>query len=147
MAGNRSAAGNGSFHLIETVKPENPTQVFFIDISGGLNLRLADLFEENILEIRGKVSLEIGDVTVDGQRVFRFKLDASGTIKVIKLGNIASGAATFVLQTAGGLEDLEFWGVATFATNLSFLEQYGIFLQGSVAAPGQLDRPRRRPSG
>ena len=134
-AGDASVAGSGSFHLIEALEASDapvPEKIFFIDISGGLELRLADVFDENILEIRGKVSLEIGNVTIDGRKVFRFKLDASGTIKVIKLGNIASGAATFVLQSSGGLADLEFWGVATFATNLSFLEQYGIFLQGSV---------------
>ncbi len=134
-AGDASVAGSGSFHLIEALEASDaavPEKIFFIDISGGLELRLADVFDENILEIRGKVSLEIGNVTIDGRKVFRFKLDASGTIKVIKLGNIASGAATFVLQSSGGLSDLEFWGVATFATNLSFLEQYGIFLQGSV---------------
>ena len=37
-----------------------PGKVFFIDISGGMYLRLGDLFDEPILEIRGKVSLEIG---------------------------------------------------------------------------------------
>ena len=39
-------------------------RVFFIDISGAMELRLADLFDEPILEIRGKVSIEIGDRTV-----------------------------------------------------------------------------------
>ena len=107
--------------------------MFFIDISGGMELRLADLFDEPVLEIRGKVSLEFGNRTLrDGSTKFRMKLEASGTIKVIKLGNLASGAASFVLETGDGLEDLEFWGVASFATNFSFLEQYGVFMQGSA---------------
>ena len=37
-----------------------------------------------------------------------------------------------MLENGDGLEDLEFWGVAAFATNFDFLEQYGIFLQGSA---------------
>src|SRR6185312_2610836 len=51
--------------------------------------------------------------------------------KVIKLGNIASGAAHFVLET-GGLGDIQFWGVAAFATNLDFLQNWGITLSGTA---------------
>ena len=57
-------------------------------------------------------------------------LTASGTIQVIKLGNLASGAATFVLQTGDSLADTELWGVAAFSTNFDFLHTYGIDLQG-----------------
>src|SRR5439155_10066341 len=105
-----------------------PGKVFFIDISGALELRLADLFDEPILEIRGKVSLEIGKNATTGD--VRFALTASGTIKVIKLGNLASGAATFVLQTGDSLADTELWGVAAFSTNFDFLHTYGVDLQG-----------------
>ena len=163
--GNEGVAGSGSFTLIEEVEQAEPDEpvdrVFFIDISGGMELRLADLFDEPILEIRGKVSLEIGNRTmrdsnnclvypdgtatnlVDGCQIpvvvgtdplkrFRFGLTASGTIKVIKLGNIASGAASFVLEKGDSLADIEFWGVVAFQTNLQFLEQYGIYAQGSA---------------
>src|SRR5204863_9576641 len=111
-AGNRGVAGTQSFRLIDSLKaggsdPQN--RVFFIDISGGLELNLADLTkDEPVLEIRGKVSLEIG--SKDGHP--RFTLTASGTIKVIKIGNIASGAASFVLETGDSLGDTKFWGVA-----------------------------------
>jgi len=73
------------------------------------------------------VSLEIGKSDTGG---LRFALTASGTIKVIKLGNLASGAATFVLQTGDSLADTELWGVAAFSTNFDFLHTYGVDLQG-----------------
>ena len=58
------------------------------------------------------------------------ELTASGTITVIKIGNIASGAADFVLQTGSSLSDIEFYGVAAIQTNFDFLQQYGIYLSG-----------------
>ena len=161
--GNPGTTGSASFQLIETVKQaaagQAPDKVFFIDISGKMTLQLADLFDEPLLEIRGKVSLEIGDRkvkdnnncyvyptgtvtqlvagcnvplvgdTTEPIKRFRFALRASGTIKVIKLGNIASGAASFVLETG---DEIQFWGVAAFQTNFEFLEQYGIYLKGSA---------------
>ena len=132
-AGNLGTAGSKTFSLVEPIQAQAdgttpPGKVFFIDISGGMELRLGDLFDEPILEIRGKVSLEIGKDATSGD--LRFELTASGTIKVIKLGNLASGAATFVLQTGDSLADTELWGVAAFSTNFDFLHTYGIDLQG-----------------
>ena len=91
-----------------------------------MELRLADLTPEPLFEIRGKVSLEIGRNSATNKT--RFLLAASGTIKVFKLGNLASAAAKFVLEVGDDFADIEFWGVAAFQTNFEFLEQYGIYL-------------------
>ncbi|MCK4537152.1 MAG: hypothetical protein KAT93_09065, partial [Desulfuromonadales bacterium] len=81
--------------------------------------------DEPIIDIRGKVSLEFGSDSI--------KLEASGTIKIIKLGNVGSAAALFVLKignTASGLP--EFWGVAKIQANLDFLKNVGLFVEGSA---------------
>ena len=134
--GNLGAEETERFQLVQSAQPPvegNPApRVFFIDISGGMELRLAGAFDNQpIIEIRGKVTLEIGP-SPDDADVLRVSLFASGTLKVIALGNIASAAATFVLEKGDGLGDLSFWGVAAFSTNFDFLEQYGIFLKGSA---------------
>src|SRR6185312_6246592 len=116
---------------VATESNPTPNRVFFIDISGRMLLQAFGFTDEPILEIRGKVTLEIGQVHVVDHDVARFTLDASGTIKVIKLGNIASGAAHFVLEI-GGLGDIQFWVVAAFATNLDFLQNWGITLSGTA---------------
>ena len=68
-----------------------------------------------------------------GGIVARFSIDASGTIKIIKLGNIGSVAARFILQTGDTLSgNPEFWGVAKIQANLDFLKNYGIFAEGSA---------------
>jgi hypothetical protein len=113
-AGNLGVAETQSFYLTEPPAVSDPAEepdpestsyrVFFIELSGGMELRFADLFDEPILEIRGKVALEFGNRPIgDGQTKARIALFASGTIKVIKLGNLASGAATFVSR----------WGTAS----------------------------------
>ncbi|HEX6131015.1 MAG TPA: hypothetical protein VF044_04745, partial [Actinomycetota bacterium] len=136
--GNLGVAGSERFTLVEALQDTpagaTPSKVFFIDISGGMQLWFVPLVpDEPVLEIRGKVTLEFGKRTLaDGTQRFRFTLDASGTIDVYKIGNIASGAASFVLETGGTLGTTEFWGVAAFATNLDFLLDYGIELKGSI---------------
>ena len=104
--GNLALGGSQSFQVVERVEPPPADgaigQVFFIDISGSIELRLADLFDgEPIIEIRGKASFEAGKRLVGGVEKTRLSFTASGTIKVIKLGNIASGAASFVLEFGG----------------------------------------------
>ena len=112
-----------------------------------MELRLADVFDEPIIEIRGKVSIEIGNRTLaDGSTRFRLSINASGTIKVIKLGNLASGAAKFVLEKGDALEDLEFWGVAAFQTNFAFLERTASSCRARRccrSTPPGASRPRR----
>ena len=62
-------AGATSTHKLQVAQapqppdPADPPRVFFIDISGGMELRLAGAFDNQpIIEIRGKVTLEIGAV-------------------------------------------------------------------------------------
>ena len=108
--------------------------VFFIEISGGIKLEGLGFTDEPIIDIRGGVTLEIGDFQLtNGDIVKRFTLDANGTIKIIKLGNIGSAAARFVLQTGATVSGSpEFWGVAKIQANLDFLKNYGIFAEGSA---------------
>ena len=138
VAGNTGTAGSDSFMVTEaltspTTSAPSPSKVFFIEISGGLRLDgLGFTGDEPIFEIRGKVVLEVGNRPIPGGGTkLRFDLEASGTITVIKLGNIASGAAHFVLET-GGLNDIQFWGVAAFATNFDFLRNWNITLSGEA---------------
>ena len=62
--GNEGTASRARFTLVESVPAPadaTPERVFYIDISGGMELRLAGAFDNQpILEIRGKVTLEIG---------------------------------------------------------------------------------------
>ena len=106
--------------------------MFFIALSGGMNLQAGGLFgdtpDEPLLAITGSVELTIGTDPVTHDT--RIELTASGTITVIKIGNIASGAADFVLQTGSSLSDIEFYGVAAIQTNFDFLQQYGVYLSG-----------------
>jgi hypothetical protein len=148
--GNAVIGSAETFTVIDRLEQADPAapppdRVFFIDLSGGLELNGAGLFDEPILEIRGKATIEIGERTLpDGTKRNRMTLEASGTIKVIKIGNIASGAASFVLETGDSIEDVEFWGVAAFATNLDVLKPYGITLAGSARLQINLtDRPQR----
>ena len=130
--GDLGVGGTATFQVIDQLTSSDvateanptPNRVFFIDISGRMLLQAFGFTDEPILEIRGKVTLEIGQVHVVDHDVARFTLDASGTIKVIKLGNIASGAAHFVLEIGGGLGDTKLYGVAAFETNLAFLHPY-----------------------
>src|SRR6185503_16277210 len=90
--------------------------------------------DEPIIDIRGKVTLEVGDfVLTNGSTIKRFSLDAAGTIKIIKIGNIGSAAARFILQTGDTVSGSpEFWGVAKIQANLDLLKNYGIFVEGSA---------------
>ncbi|MEP7335688.1 MAG: hypothetical protein ABI717_07900, partial [Actinomycetota bacterium] len=130
-AGSVGEAGTASFRVTDALSTADvptpsttPSRVFFIEISGKISLEAFGFLDEPILEIRGKVVLEIGQVNVGGVNVTRFSLDASGTVKVIKLGNIASGAAHLVLEIGGGLGNTKLYGVAAFETNLAFLHPY-----------------------
>jgi hypothetical protein len=141
-AGNPGAATvigeEDSFQLIEAVPLAEPGQlaprVFFIEISGGVKLQGLGFTDEPIIDVRGKVVLEIGNFPApNNQTITRFTLDASGTVKIIKLGNIGSIAARFILQTGDTVTgNPEFWGVAKIQVNLDFLKNYGIFAEGSA---------------
>jgi len=102
-------------------------KVFFINLSGGMQLNGLGFTSEPILEVRGVVDLEIDAV----RNVF--KLEMSGTIKIIKIGNIASAAGRFILDNSHTTSnDPQFWGVLKFQVNLAILENYGVFLGGEA---------------
>jgi hypothetical protein len=134
--GNPGGTESESFEVIEAVQDESqtesengPSTVFFIELSGGLELNGLGFLDEPILEIRGKVALEIG---ADLPDLF-FSVFASGTVKVIKLGNIGSIAAKFVLKVALDFSEFpQFWGVAKIQANFEFLQSLGIDLEGSA---------------
>ena len=134
--GDPGLGGSAAFKLIDQVQNQGSgsteERVFFIALSGGMNLQAGGIFgdtpDEPLLKITGAVELTIGTDPVT--HLTRFELTASGTITVIKIGNIASGAADFVLQTGNSLSDLEFYGVAAIQTNFDFLQQYGVYLSG-----------------
>ena len=109
-----------------------PDKVFFIDLSGGMELRLADISPEPLLEIRGKVTLEIGNELRDGNK-FRVHarrlghdqgLSSSATSPRAPRSSCSRSATASTTSSSGASPP--------FAANLEFLEQYGIYLQGSV---------------
>ena len=131
QVGTVATSGSESITVIESLTDTEAQaeggRVFFIDISGGLELNALGVLDEPLLEIRGAVSIELD--FAGG----RFSIDASGTVKLYKVGNIASGAARFILQTANTLSgDPEFWGVMKLQTNLDFLQEFGIIAEASV---------------
>jgi hypothetical protein len=140
-SGNPGQNSSQGFQVIETVKHDDVSQggqalgkVFFIEISGGIKLQGLGFTDEPIIDIRGGVTLEIGQfVLPSGGTVARFTVDAHGTIKIIKLGNIGSAAARLVLQVGDTVSgDPEIWGVAKIQANFDFLKNYGIFAEGSA---------------
>ncbi|MHC4396737.1 MAG: hypothetical protein ACYS1A_13895 [Planctomycetota bacterium] len=126
--GNLGAAETEIFAVVEPATTTETTRVFFIELSGGLQLRDPLGFASDpLLHIRGKVVLEI-----DYQRAI-FTLDLSGTVEIYKIGNVASGAGRFVLDGSQGLSRVpQFWGVLKFQTNFDFLTPYGIYLYGTA---------------
>ena len=138
--GNPGSDSTESLQLVETVKQPSAQgghavgKIFFIEISGGIKLQGLGFTDEPIIDIRGGVKLEVGDFVLDnGATIKRFSVDANGTIKIIKLGNIGSAAARFVLQTGDTVSGQpEFWGVVKVQANLDFLKNYGIFVEGEA---------------
>lgn len=150
--GNEGTSGSASFQLIEPMtQPVGSDQPvgrgFFMEISGGVKLQGLGFTKEPIIDIRGRVVMEFGAVKLasTGKDVTRFTLDASGTVKIIKLGNIGSVAARFVLQTGDTPSgDPEFWGVAKVQANLDFLKEFGNLRGRQRGVAGQHDS--RRPA-
>ena len=139
MSGNHGQDAVQAFQVISTLKPDNGQggqtvgKVFYIEISGGIKLQGLGFTDEPIIDIRGGVTLEISKVLQNGNLIDRFSIDANGTIKIIKLGNIGSAGARFVLQTGATVSGSpEFWGVVKIQANLDFLKNYGIYVEGSA---------------
>ena len=99
--------------------------MFFIQISGELLLNDAGLTSGPLVDITGSVMLTVGAGPV-------FTLSANGTVFVYKVGNIASGAAYFVLNASAGLSQPKFYGVLKLDTNFGFLKPYGITAQATA---------------
>ena len=139
--GDAGTAGAESFAIIQRLQDEssnpNPSRVFFIDISGGMELRLADLDaraaardpRQGVARDRPYRHARLGSCST-----------ASGTIKVFKLGNLASAAAKFVLEVGNNFTDIQFWGVAAFQTNFDVPRAVRHLPAGLGAAAGQHDR-------
>ena len=112
--------GTASSHVTDII---TQSESFFIEISGGILLQSAGLFDEPLIEIAARARIEI-----DSTREV-FSLDFSGELSIIKLGTVGATAGKFFLatgETPSG--NPEFWGVMTVETNFSALEEYGIFL-------------------
>ncbi|MFL2871082.1 MAG: calcium-binding protein, partial [Pirellulaceae bacterium] len=119
-AGNEGSAGTKQIALI--TQAEN----FFIEVSGGIELNAADLFDEPLMSVTAEVSLEM-----DFARKV-FQMEFSGEMQIIKLGNVGATAGRFVLDSSDENSSIpKFWGVASLETNFSELEQYGLYLGGS----------------
>ena len=116
-AGNQSGAAQRQFAVITQAAS------FFIELSGGILLQSAGIFDEPLLEAKATVILEIDAA----RRVFT--LSFTGELKIIKLGTVGATAGRFVLDMSGTASTSpQFWGVATIDTNFQALEQYGLFL-------------------
>jgi len=126
--GNTASSSTQSFNVMEEIgTADSSGRSFMIMIQGGIELQALGLLEEPLLEIRGQV---IFDLNFE-RKVFA--VDMSGTVKVYKLGNIASGAGRFILDASDKTDGTpQFWGVVKLQTNFAFLEQYGVFITGEA---------------
>ncbi len=129
MAGDVGTASTESFQVISQVQPPvagaTNQQVFFISISGQLLLNDAGLTSQPLIDMTGNVTITISPEP-------NFTLSATGTVDVYKVGNVASGAAYFVLNTGNGLSTPELYGVLKLDTNFGFLIPYGITAQATA---------------
>ena len=129
MAGDVGTASTQSFQVISQVQPpvsgQTDQQVFFISISGQLLLNDAGLTSQPLIDMTGNVTITIGAGP-------DFTLSTTGTVDVYKVGNVASGAAYFVLNTGNGLTTPELYGVLKLDTNFGFLIPYGITAQATA---------------
>ncbi|MCX5670553.1 MAG: hypothetical protein NTU94_04440, partial [Planctomycetota bacterium] len=118
-AGNAGTASTGAVKII------TQAAVFFIEISGGVELRAADFLDEPLFTVRAQVTMEI-----DAARKV-FTLEFNGQLTLIKLGTVGATSGRFVLDMSGTVSSLpQFWGVMTLETNFKEFEQYGIFISG-----------------
>src|SRR5262249_52243647 len=122
----RDDAGNGGVGSAQAVAVITQARSFFIELSGGVELRLADLLDQPLMKADAKVTLEI-----DSARHV-ITLSFSGQLSIYKLGTVGATAGRFILDLSYTLSDSpQFWGVATLQTNFKALEPYGLFILGS----------------
>ena len=119
----RDSQGNLGLAGTQTVRIITQASEFYIDLSGGIELRAADLLDEPLMSVKAHVLLEI-DPT---RNVIKLSFD--GQLSIYKIGTVGATAGKFVLDLGNGLSAVpQFWGVATLETNFGALEPYGIFL-------------------
>ncbi len=141
LDGNRGQNATQAFQVITTLKQDNGQggqasgKIFFIEISGGVKLQGLGFTDEPIIDIRGKVTLEVGDYVLSNGRhdqalqPGRLRHDQGHQDRQHR----ARPAARFVLQTGDTVSgDPEFWGVAKIQANFDFLKNYGIFADGEA---------------
>ena len=113
---------NAGQETVQQIGIITEAQSFFIELSGGVILQAANLFDEPLIEIFAEVIIELDFV----REVFSLSL--SGQLNVIKLGTVGATAGKFVLDNSGELSSSpQFWGVLTLETNFQEFEQFGIF--------------------
>jgi hypothetical protein len=121
----QDTSGNFGVAASEQIGIITQAESFFIELSGGIILEAAELFDEPLMEVKASATLEM-----DFQRQV-FQLSFAGQLNVIKLGTVGATAGRFILDTSNTLSDSpQFWGVATMETNFEELEQFGVFLFG-----------------
>jgi Ca2+-binding RTX toxin-like protein len=161
-SGNHAASTEATFYI------KKPASTFFIELEGGVTMHAAGLINpddpylDTIFEIRGHVLFEAKEVMVTDSQGnpdtgTRFELNFDGSFRVIYLGNLASVAGKFVLDTTpddpldpdsltvgellidmgfsgdlGVVGDIglpKLWGVIKLETNLEALKNIGIDLK------------------
>ena len=121
----KDTGGNNGAESTAAVKIITQASTFFIELSGGIELRAADFLDEPLISLTAKVTLDIDYVRTV------FTLDFSGQLKIYKIGTVGASAGRFILDMSGTISKVpQFWGVATLETNFKMFEQYGIFMYG-----------------
>ena len=117
--------GNSGGETTDSVIIITQASSFFIELSGGIILESAGIFDEPLFEVKAEATIEIDSV----RKVF--SLSFNGELSIIKLGTVGATAGKFVLDNSGELSNApQFWGVMTLETNFSALEPLGIFMFG-----------------
>src|SRR5439155_454759 len=90
------SAGNVAAATLASITVRKGPKVLYIDLQGGITLDAAGLLPEPIMSVRGHVLFQ-----ADTQSP-RFQLDFDGTLLVIYLGSLASGADLMRQETRSG---------------------------------------------
>lgn len=130
----QDAKGNTATASTGAVKIITQASNFYIELSGGIELRLADFFDEPVISLKSKQTLEV-DYTRNV-----ITLDYSGQLNIIKLGTVGSSAGRFILDLSGTVSAVpQFWGVATVEANLEGAGAIRYLLLRQGHAPDQHD--------
>ena len=104
---NNPGAGSSS-----AVKIITEAETFFIELSGGMELRFGEFLDEPIMSLLAEVTLDIDFVRGV------MTLEMNGQLTLIKLGTVGSAAGRFILDTSGAVSSTpQLWGVMKIETN------------------------------